>query len=887
MVSRLSAFASKVKGLFSKQKADSEFNDEMQAHLQLLTERFVRHGLTPSESAVAARRQFGNVTLLQEDRREIRTVVSIETLWRDLRYGLRTLWKSRGFATVAIITLALGIGASTAIFSVIDNVLMEPFPYEDAGRMMFPQIHDMAGSEEVARANYTSPELLAYAEQNHVFDRVIGTAGEEVLYKEGEGAERFYGAHITPGTFEFFGMPAFFGRVMQPADYEPGAPPVFVLRYKTWVSRFNRDPQALNKIFILSGIPRTLIGIMPPRFGWFDSDVYIPEKPEPAAGGAGFPIRWFLVGHLKPGVAVRQAEADLTIIANRLAKLHPHDYPTHFEMEVKHVGDGVIGNLRPTLYTALAAVALLLLIGCANVANLMLARATAREKEFALRAVLGAGRSRLVQQLLVESLILALAGTALGTLLAWGGLKFIVAALPQDMIPTEAVIELNAPVLGFTLGVAVLTALIFGLVPALQAARRDLVDPLRDSAKGVSSGFRGGRFRGAVVVVEVAMSLTLLIGAGLLMRSFVALRAEHLGFHPDHVLMALLPLPQVRYQTADQMVGFFRPLLTRLRALPGVVDAAEASAEPAYDGGMQSDIDIPGKAHEEKWSALLQLCSEGYFSVLRMEFKDGRAFSEAEVNGARKLAVVNQTFVRKYLGNGNPMGARVHVVQLESSPDPVQDAWFEIIGVVADARNQGLQLPIQPEMWIPYTVTNSVARIILVRTAQEPLAMMNSVRREIWASDSGVAVAYPGTLEGFISSRSYAGPRFGFMVTTIFGCIGLVLVTIGVYSVLAYTAARRTQEIGIRMALGAERAEVLGMVIKAGLRLVVLGIAIGLIVSLALGRVLATQLWGVSAYDPLTLAGMAALLMAICVVACWIPARRAARVDPLVALRYE
>jgi putative ABC transport system permease protein len=662
---------------------------------------------------------------------------------------------------------------------------------------------------------------------------------------------------------------------------------VFVLRYKTWVNRFNSDPQVLNKTFTLSGTPRTLIGIMPPRFAWFDADVFIPEKPQPGAGAG--PIRWFMLGHLKPGVSVRQAEADLTIVANRLSKLYPQNYPTRFEVKVKPLGDSVVGRLQTTLYTVLAAVALLLLIGCGNVANLMLARATAREKEFALRAVLGARRSRLVQQLLVESMILALAGTALGTLLAWGGLKFIVAALPQNLIPAESVIELNAPVLGFTLCVAVLTALMFGLVPALQAARRDLIDPLRDSGKGASSGSRGGRLRGAVVVLEVAMSLTLLIGAGLLMRSFLALREVHLGLHPDHILMAVLPLPEERYKTGHEVAGFFRPLLARLKALPGVVDATESSEVPPTNY-TQSEIDIPGKAHEEKWSALLQLCGERYFPMLRMEFKEGRAFTEAEVNGARKLAVVNEAFARKYLRGENPIGALIHVPQLETLADSVRDARFEIVGVIADAKNQGLQLPVEPEIWIPYTVTGdsvSGVRFLLVRTAQTPLTMMNAVRHEIRATDAGVAFAFPDTLEGFIGARSYAGPRFGFVLITIFGCIGLVLVTSGVYSVLAYIAARRTNEIAIRMALGAQRAEVLRMVIKAGLRLVALGVVIGLVVSVALGRVLAGELWGVSTYDPITLAGMVALLMTICVVACWIPARRAARVDPLVALRYE
>ena len=812
----------------------------------------------------------------------------METFRQDVRYAMRTLLKSPGFTAVAILTLALGIGASTAIFSVIDNILMEPFPYKDAGRLMSVQIHDSEQNQPGGRAGYTGPEFLDYVEQNHVFDGVIANDGEDVLYTMKEGTQRFSGGLVTPGTFEFFGMAPLLGRAMQPADYEPGAPPVFVLRYKTWVNQFSADPSILNKTFVLNDTPRTLIGIMPPRFAWGDSDVWIPEKPQRAAaqGAAGFTRYWFLMGHLKPGVTERQAQADFTVIANRLSKVYPKDYPKHFTVEIQSLTNLVVGRFRTTLYIVLAAVGLLLLIGCGNVANLLLARATGREKEFAIRAALGAGRWRLVRQLLVESSVLALGGAAFGALIAWGGLKSLVAAMPQEIIPAESVIRLNAPVLAFTLGVAALTALIFGLVPALQAARRDLNDPLRDSGKGVSGGFRHGRLRDAVVVLEVALSLTLLVAAGLLMRSFVALREVHLGLQPDHILVARLPLPHDRYKTAAQMTGFYKPLLLRLKALPGVVEATETSTLPPY-GGIGTEIEIPGKTHAEKWNALFQLCSEGYFPVLKIQFQDGRSFTEAEVNGARKLAVVNQTFVHKYLGNDNPIGQRVRLATLETFPDPVKDPWFEIIGVVEDAKNRGLQDPPEPEVWVPYTMTGSGARGILVRTANEPLSMMNSVREQIWATDHSVALTLTGTLEGYISQFSFAGPRFGFLLMTIFGGIGLVLVTIGVYSVLAYTTARRTHEIGIRMALGAESGDVLRLVIVMGLRLVALGVAIGLIASLSLGRVIATQLWGVSAYDPITLTVVAALLLITGVIACWVPARRAARVDPLVALRYE
>jgi putative ABC transport system permease protein len=731
---------------------------------------------------------------------------------------------------------------------------------------------------------------LDYVEQNHVFDRVIASDQTDVLYRSGEGTERYKGGIVSPGTFEFLGMPALVGRVMQPADYEPGAPPVFVLRYKAWVKEFGADPGILNKTFVLNGISRTLIGIMPPRFGWGDADMWIPAKPTRAATGkaiaGAFQQRWFLLGHLKPGISVKQAEADFTVVAKNLATVYPAEYPKRFTVFMDSLTNLVVGRFKTTLYIVLAAVGLLLLIGCGNVANLLLARATTREKEFAIRSALGASRWRLIRQLLVESLLLAIGGAAMGTLLAWGGLKSLVALMPQNIIPAEAVIRLNTPVLAFTLSIAVLTALVFGLVPALKAARKDLNEPLRDSGKGISGGFRHGRLRDAVVVLEVGLSLTLLVGAGLLMRSFVALREVHLGLQPDHVLVARLPLPTDRYKTADQVTGFYRPLLQRLKALPGVVEATETSTLPPY-GGIPSDIEIPGKTHAEKWNAMFQLVSEGYFPVLKIQFVDGRGFTEAEVNGAGKLAIVNQTFVKKYLGNENPIGKQVRIAQLAEFEDAVKEPMFEIIGLVADVKNRGLQDPVEPEIWVPYTVTGSAFRGILVRTAKEPMTMMNTVQREIWATDSNVALTFTGTMEGYISQFSYAGPRFGFMLMTIFSLLGLVLVTLGVYSVLAYTTARRTQEIGIRLALGAKGSDVLGLVIRMGLRLVGIGVGLGLLASLALGRVIATQLWGVSAYDPWTLTCVPALLIITGLLACWIPARRAANVDPLVALRYE
>jgi len=811
----------------------------------------------------------------------------LESLGSDFRFGARTLWKSRSFSAIAMVTLALGVGASAAIFSVIDNVLLEPFPYKDAQRLVSVEIHDTDDSNPGGRASYSGTEFLDYSTQNHVFDGAIAMNQEDVLYTSGDGTERFQGELTSPNTFEFLGVPPLLGRAAQPADYEPGAPPIFILRHKTWVSRFSSDPSILNKTFTLNGVSRTLVGIMPPRFAWGDADLWIPQTPVRAQTNSnGFPQFWFLLGRLKPGVSKEQAAADFTIIARQHATQAPTEYPKHFSVQIESLADQVVGQFRTTLFIVLAAVALLLLIGCGNVANLLLARATTREKEFAVRAALGAGRRRLVQQLLAESLLLALGGALLGALLAWAGLKGLIAIIPPNIVPAESVIRMNAPVLFFTLALAVLTALIFGLVPALQASRRNLNDSLRDSGKGMSGSSSHANIRNAVIVFEVALSLTLLVGAGLLMRSFAALHEVQLGLRPDHILVARLPLPQERYKTAAQVAGFFRPLLQRLNSLPGVVSAAETSTLPPY-GGIPTDIEVPGKTHTETWTSAMQLCSEQYFPVLRIQFLKGRSFTESEVNNARKLVVINQTFQRKYFGDEDPLGKRVHLLQLEKFPDAKPDAWYEVIGIVADVKNQGLQQPITPETWVPYTATGSAARGVLVRTAGDPLLMMNTVRQEIWGTDRSVALTLTGTLEGFINSFSFAQPRFGLLMITVFAVVGVILVSIGVYSVIAYTTARRTHEIGIRMALGAEGSDVQKLVIRTGLRLVALGIVIGLAASFGLARLISSQLWGVSAHDPVTLVIVPALLLVIGVLACWIPARRATRVSPVIALRYE
>jgi predicted permease len=827
----------------------------------------------------------GNQTWLKEAPREMWSLRFIETLIQDLRYGARTLLKQPGFTSLAALTLALGIGATTTIFSAVWNILLNPFPYPDAHRIVTIRIQDPNGGGR-GRGPQTL-EFLDYKEQNRVFEDVMGATGDDVLYKDGAGVEQFSGCYVTPNTFSFLGVPAQLGRGVTPDDARPGAPPVFVMAHKLWVKRFNQDPAILGKTFTLNGTPTTLVGIMPKRFTFYFADLWIAramERSDPRANND----YWYAQAKLKPGVTIQQAQADIEVIAQRLAQVYPNDYPKNFSVRVVGFVDDIVGPFRKTLYTIAAAVGLLLLIACSNVANMLLARATAREKEMAIRSAVGASRMRLVGQLLTESLLLALGGAIVGCLFSYAGIKGLVALIPEDgLIPSEVEIRLNLPALLFSLVTAAGSAALFGLAPALQTVRKNLVEPLKDAGKGAGAGFRRGRLRNTLVVFEVALSLVLLSGAGLLIRSFVRLQQMDLGFNPENILYARLPFPQGQYTTAAEKQRFFERLLPRLRALPGVVAATDTTNFPPY-GGPGSEIDIVGKTHAEKWRAIFQLCSEGYFPTLRLRTLLGRTLSETEVNSARKVAVVNQTFVNKFLGDEYPIGQKVKINMLESMPDsPVKDPVFEIIGVISDAKNQGIREAPKPEMFVPYTISGAFYRSIMVRTSAPPLSLLNDVRREIWAVDPNIALTGAGSLEDFMKRFSYAEPRLSLVLMSVFASVGLALVALGVFSVIAYTVARRTHEIGIRMALGAGHADVVWMVLRRGLQLVGLGIGVGLLASFIVTRVIANQLWGVSPRDPWTL-GVAVTVVALAgLAACYFPARRATKVDPLVALRYE
>jgi putative ABC transport system permease protein len=582
-----------------------------------------------------------------------------------------------------------------------------------------------------------------------------------------------------------------------------------------------------------------------------------------------------------------QAQADAEVVVRRLAQVYPDNYPKNFSVHIVSWVDSLVGQFRKTLYTIAAAVALLLFIACGNVANMLLARATAREKEMAVRSSLGASRSRLVGQLLAESLLLALGGGALGCLFAYAGIQGLVALIPEGLIPREAQIRLDLPVLAFSVATAIATALLFGLAPALATARKNLVEPLKDAGKGVSGGFRRGRLRNALVVGEVALSLILLSGAGLLIRSFLRLQTVDLGFRPDGILFARLPFPRGQYESAEEKQRFFRELLARIHRLPGVVAATESTTLPPY-GGVRREIDIAGKTHNDRWDSYVQLVSEGYVPTLRLRLLRGRNLSEAEVDGARKVAVVNQTLANRYLPGEDPIGKSIRVKALERLPaGVVRDEVFEVIGVMADVKNQGIQEPVAAEMLVPHTITGQFFRAILVRTSVPPATLVKNVEREIWAVDRNVTLTESGTAEEFLLRFTYAEPRFGLVLMTVFAGVGLALVALGVFSVVAYTVSRQTHEIGVRMALGAGRADVLRMVLGMGGRLLGAGVLLGVAGALAATRVIATQLWGVSPRDPATLAAVIVVVAIAGFAACYFPARRAMRVDPLVALRHE
>ena len=803
---------------------------------------------------------------------------------RDVRYGFRTLIKDKAFVVTAVLALALGIGSTTAIFSVIDNVLLEPFPYTDGQRLGAINIVDSSSHDQFGRQFFSPPEFLDYAEQNQIFDRVVGVRQDRVLITGlSTNPESFNAARTTGNTFAFMGLPPLLGRAATPADAEPGAPPVFVLSYKVWQGRFAGNPDIVGKTFTMDGQRRTLIGIMPKRFTWWGADLWIPTKIDRADSDPNAAF-FGMLGHLKPGLTPQTAAANAEILARNLSKKYPQFYPKKFHVKITLLVDNVVGRFRPTLYTLLAAVALLLLIACANVANLLLAKATAREKEFAVRSSLGAGRWVVTRQLLTESLVLAFIGAAFGCLFAWGGLVALTAALPKFTFPDEAVISLNTRVLIATVALTFITALIFGLAPALSSFTRNLSEPLKAGGRG-NSGFRRGRLRNMLVIGEVALSLVLLTGAGLLMRSFILQREADLGIRPEKLLTTQIFLGK-KYHSAEQQARFARELMPVLSTFPGVISASAAVDFPPF-GGIDTEFEAAGVTHSEKWKGQMAFCDTNFFSTLGARLLRGRYLTTTDITAKRKVAVVNETLAKKFFAGQDPIGKQIELVDLAKAPEPVANPWFEIIGVASDIRNHGVRDAVLPEAYAPYTLSSFGGYIVFLRTVADPAALSRALDAAVLKMDKSVLPQQTGTLTEQLDQYQYAQPRFGLQIFSVFAGIGLVLVSVGVYSVVSYTVSQQNREIGIRMALGASRNDVRGFVIGGGMRFIAVGIIAGIVASLLLLRVLASQVYGVRTYDPLTLAAVATVLVVVGLLACYVPSVRATRVDPLVSLRYE
>ncbi|MDO8539336.1 MAG: ABC transporter permease [Opitutaceae bacterium] len=812
----------------------------------------------------------------------------MDSLWQDLRYGFRGLRNQPAFTALAVLTLGLGIGATSTMYSVIYNVLVDPFPYREAERVVAMQIRNADQPKQSGRNYFSTPEFLDYVEQSTVFEDVIAGGYEEILFTRSDGTELLRAGLVSGNNFTFLGVPAVIGRTLTPADAAPGAPPVAVMSYKVWRKYFNLDASAIGQTYIFNNVPTTIVGVMPERFTKLNSDIYKPIVLDRA--NAEMADEYFMFqAKLKRGVTIEQAEAELTLLAQRLAKVYPRFYPPKLVVKLVSWVENIVGPFRKTLYTLAAAVGLLLLIACSNVANMLLARAAAREKEMAIRASLGASRWRLVRQLLIESFAIALLGMIVGCAFAYFGTKGLAAAMPEGAIPREAQIRLNLPVLAFSVLIAAMTAVLFGLVPALQTTRLDLVEPLKDARKGGGGGFRRANLRKGLVVFEVALSLVLLAGAGLLIRSFVKLTTVDLGFNPDHVLFSRLPFPRGQYQTGAAKQQFFRQLLPQLSALPGVIAVTPITTLPPF-GGPRSEVEIPGRPRtQERWDTIVELCGEGYFRTLGLRLVRGRLLSEVDVNDTRKVAVINQAFVAKYFGREDPIGRSVMMKAFERPGAMHLDhPAFEVIGVVSDARNQGIENTAMPAAYLPYATIGAFERGVMLRTAGDPLALVNALRQQIWAVDRNVAITMTDTLNSFMRQFSYARPLFSLIVLSIFAGVGLVLVVLGVYSVLAYTVSQRTHEIGIRMALGATAPDVLRMVLRMGLQMIGLGVIVGLLSSVNLTNVLAAQVEGNEwVHDPLTLTIVVIFVTGAGLAACYFPARRATRVDPMVALRHE
>jgi putative ABC transport system permease protein len=804
---------------------------------------------------------------------------------QDIRYGLRLLVKRPGFTFVAIITLALGIGANTAIFSVVNGVLLRPLPYRDANRIAVIQ----EISKEGKRIQVTAANFLDWRNQSTVFEHLAAILQRTANLAGTDDAERINLAMTSADFFDVFGVQPVGGRFFIAEDEQAGHPAIVVISHGLWQRRFGADPAIIGRSLILDGNSYTVAGIAPAGFQYPDkTDAWVPPfKLVPTlsetmdinrARGFGF---LSTVALLKPNVTLEQARAEIESITARLRAQYPETNNNRFDRVVT-LHANIVGDTSTVLWLLLGAVGFVLLIACANVANLMLVRATGRQKEIAIRTALGASRLRIMRQLLTESLLLALNGGALGLLLALWGVDLLTRLLPKDF-PRLADISLNLAVLGFTLLVSLITGIVFGFAPAWQVSRINLQESLKENARGTTGG--RSRLRSLFVVAEITLSLVLLVGAGLLLRSFLRLEAVNTGFNAEQVLTLRLSPSGTNFAQDPQYVAYFQQVEERLRTLPGVEDVGTINTLP-LEKGPTAAFQVEGRAPlpKDQWPPVnYRAVSPGYFRALNIPILQGRGFDARDNLSAPMVVLINQATADQEFAGANPVGKRINMGGVDRNNQPI---WIEIVGVVGNVRSLELQEPPVPEIYTCALQDPFISMAIVVRTAVEPAALTATVRQAAQEIDKAQPVSDVRTMENIVS-EAVTQPRFNLMLLGIFGVIALVLSASGIYGVMAYTVSQRTHEIGVRMALGARHGDVLRMVMGQGLRLTAAGIGGGLLAALMLTRYLSSLLFGVSATDTLTFAVVALFLAGVALAACFVPARRAAKTDPMVALRYE
>jgi len=793
----------------------------------------------------------------------------------DIRFGLRSYLRTPALSCLALLSLALGIGATTAIFSAVYSAIIDPFPYGDARHLLCVELHDAAGQ---ARMGYTPGQFLDMAADATALNLSGSRWRAVALTGQGEPA-RLDGVYATANLFRVLAVEPVLGRGFAERDARPDAPAIVVLSYKCWQRVFAGDPAVVGKQIRISDQVRTVVGVMPERVYWLDADVYMPVVFEPRADDGPFVL---VVGRLKPGVSVAEAEANLNSVFREMARREPAQFPNRWRAALVPFPEAFPTKIRNELFMLLAAVGLLLAIACANVSSLLLSKASARQKEMALRASLGAGRARIVRQLLTESLMLAFAGCGLGLLFAWQGLRFLLSIVPEYTIPGEAKIGLNVPVLLFSLTVAAVVAILTGLAPALHASREQLAAGLRENGRGTGGSRKQTAIREGLVVAEVALSLVLLVAATLMLRTLFTLQHVPLGIAVDHVLTMDVPLSNTRYKTARERALVLEHFLAAIRQTRGVVAAGLNTNLHPFDN-MHADVDIAGKTEHDSRDAIIHQIDAQYFQALGIPLRVGCSWTEAEVLGRRRLAIVNQTFTRRYLPGRPVIGASLRLPTLKSL---LGDEPFEIVGVTADVLNQGLAKTAAPEVYLPYTLAG-ISRRFAIRTVGEPMSAARAITASIRQVDSQQLVTDVMSMETALSRHLLALSRFQMILFGLFAAIGLALAIAGIYGVVSNAVTRRTPELGVRLALGAQPRQVVGLMLGSGLRLVLFGIVVGLAAALLAVRFMANFVFGIPPVDPISFGAVALILAAVGLAACLWPAWRAARIDPVRSLRQD